>query len=361
MPGDDPPPSDDPSVNRRTVLGALAGGGVASLAGCSLLRAEEDAPTRALEDETARELATAFAPTLYFDEAERWFPTDPRPYESDADGDTVVDGFDAFDGYTERYADAEAPPNPTVFYNVVRYEDSPLAVVQYWCYSAFDQFTTNFHWHDWEVFHVFVSVEEADSPDAQESSDEASVGNPQLYVASSHSRKVPNNEFLDPDREIVPRILSELGSHSSALSLNDERDAFQRLPIGDALADITNSAMEAVESLAETPVAYGLPRDEGSRLPYVVPELDGAPLYDHDRLPSVERSDLVGDDLTVRSFDALSSPPTDLPERETGLVFQHADRGESEADVNYELVPTGELEHIDGFTGPQLSFEFAVP
>ncbi|USZ67562.1 hypothetical protein NGM10_12595 [Halorussus salilacus] len=352
MPGDD-----RPAVNRRTVLGALAGGGAASLAGCSLFQADEDEPTTELDDETVRDLAVAFAPTLYFDEEERWFPTDPRPYETDAGGETVVDGFDALDGYTERYGDAETPPDPTVFYRGVRYEDSSLAVVQYWYYSAFDQFTTNFHWHDWEVLHVFVDIEERDST----GSGTTAAGEPQLYVASSHSRKVPNNEFLDPDPEMVPRILSELGSHSSALSLNDERDAFQRLQLDDVLPDITNSAIDGVEDLAEIPIAYGLPRDEGSRLPFVVPELDGAPLYDHERLPSVERSDLIDGDLTVRSFDALTSPPTDLPERETGLVFQHARRGEAEADVEYELVPASELEHIEDFTGPQLSFEFSVP
>jgi hypothetical protein len=33
----------------------------------------------------------------------------------------------------------------------------------------------------------------------------------------------------------------------------------------------------------------------------------------------------------------------------------------ADADVAYDLVPTGELENIAEFTGPQLSFEFAVP
>lgn len=42
--------------------------------------------------------------------------------------------------------------------------------------------------------------------------------------------------------------------------------------------------LEESEDLMESPVAYGLPRDEGSRLPYIVPELDGAPFCDHERL-----------------------------------------------------------------------------
>jgi hypothetical protein len=178
---------------------------------------------------------------------------------------------------------------------------------------------------------------------------------------------VPNNEFLDPAPDRTPRILSELGSHSSALSSNDLLDRFRRVAAGDVVADITNGALDGVERLAEVPVAYGLPRDEGGRLPYLVPELDGRPLHEDDRLPSVDRADLIDGALTVRSFDALAAPPTDLPARETGLTYRHAGRESTatapaaSAAVPYELVPASELEGIDAFTGPQLSFEFAVP
>jgi len=339
-----------PAVDRRTVLRAVASTGAAALAGCGAFDRDADATTTAVPEEQARDLAERFAPTLYFDAGERWFPTDPRPYERERDGETVVDGFAAFDGYTEAF-DGATPPDPTVFYNAVAYEGSPLTVVQYWFYSAFDQFTTNFHWHDWEVLHVFVDTDS---------------GDPQLYVASSHSRKVPNNEFLDPDPDRQPRILSELGSHSSALSVNDAADRFQRLGGDGLLADITNSAVEGLEDVAELPLAYGLPRDEGARLPFVVPELDGAPIYEHERLPAVEESDLVPAEVTIRSFDALSAPPTDLPERSTGLVLR-ADTDATDgpdaadADAAYALEPTADLEHVSAFTGPQLSFEFAVP
>ncbi|ELY70911.1 hypothetical protein [Natrinema versiforme] len=333
-------------VDRRTVLGALAGVGGAALAGCSAFEREADGQTSQLDDETARALATRFAPTLYFDSREPWFPTDPRPYTSDRDGETVVTGFDAVNGYHERDGKGD-PPNPTVFYHAVEYEESPLAAVQFWCYSAFDQFTTNFHWHDWEVLHVFVDTE---------------TDEPQLYVASSHSRTVPNNEFLDPDPEMIPRILSELGSHSSALSVNEAADRFQRVAAEDLLADITNTAIEGIEDLADMPLAYGLPRDEGSRLPYLVPEYEGEPIYEHERLPAVTRESLIDDELTVQSFDALTSPPTDLPSRETGLVFGHRERTDGvDADIEYDLVPSSDLEHIAEFTGPQLSFEFSVP
>ena len=334
-----------PSLNRRTLLGGLAGGVVAGVAGCSLLERGDDAEVGELDGERARELAEQFAPTLYFDRNERWFPTDPRPYESEADGDTVVNGFDAFEGYVGD-GGAEDPPAPTAFYHAVGYEDSPLAVVQFWFYSAFDQFTTNFHWHDWELLQVFVDT------DTEE---------PQLYVASSHSRSVPNNEHLDPAPDRQPRILSELGSHSSGLSVNDDETGFQRLPLGDTIADVTNSIVDGIEDIASIPLAYGLPRDEGLALPFAVPELDGDPVYEHDRLPTVGESDLVPDSLTVRSFQELGSPPSDLPQRETGRRFEYEGRENAEADVAYELVPSAELEHIADFTGPQLSFEFPIP
>jgi hypothetical protein len=355
-PGSDAVAGSGSDIDRRTLLSAIAGAGVGALAGCSATERGEDSETTEVADETAKELAIRFAPTLYFDQAEPWLPTDPRPYASEVDGESIVDGFDALDGYHERYAEMGEPPDPAVFYRAVEYDESPLVVVQFWMYSAFDQFTANFHWHDWEVLHVYVDTE---------------TDRPQLYVASSHSRKIPNNEFLDPEPEMVPRILSELGSHSSALSVNDEPNRFQRLAGGDLAADITNSAIESLEALSELPLAYGLPRDEGGRLPFVVPEYEGAPVYEHDRLPNVDSESLVDEELTIRSFEALTSPPTDLPERSTGIVLRHAEREEPAAEdavadeeatsYDYELLPASEVQDITDYTGPQLSFEFAVP
>lgn len=338
MPVENPTP-----IDRRTCLETLTGAGAAALAGCSMFDAGDDSEVSTVEDSRARELAEQFAPTLYFDENERWFPTDPRPFESELDGETIVDGFDALDGYVDQ-GGADDPPGPTGFYNVVEYEESPLVVVQFWFYSVFDQFTTNFHWHDWELLQVFVDTETEE---------------PQLHVASSHSRKVPNNEFLDPERA-RPRILSELGSHSSGLSINDDAEHFQRLPLDGSVADITNSVIDGIDALADVPVAYGLPRDEGLALPYAVPELDGKPFYEHDRLPSVDASNLIPEELTVRSFDELQSPP-DLTKRETGYRFDYQDARDEGTDVAYDLRPSADLEHIEDFVGPQLSFEFSIP
>jgi hypothetical protein len=332
-------------LSRRDLLKLAAGAGAVGVSGAvgwQLLQSGPDAPTETLPPEETRALAETYAPEVYFDSYEKWFPTDPRAYESERDGETIVDGFTALNDYTRAAEESDSPPSPSVFFNAVAYEDSPLAVVQFWLYSAFDQFTTNFHWHDWEVLHVFHDRE---------------TERPQLYVASAHGRSVPNNEFLDPDPSTQPRILTELASHSSALSLNERADSFQRITVGDTIADITNLTVDGLESIGELPIAYGLPRDESFRLPYSIPELDGALIYEDDRLPAVSSDSLVDESLTVSSVEELLSPPTELPERESGPVFSF----EGDSDVTYELLPTRELEYISAFTGPQLSFEFTVP
>jgi len=89
------------AVDRRTVLGTLASLGTASLAGCGFFERDEDGPTTGVDDGEARDLAVQFAPTVYFDEAERWFPTDPRPYESDGDGGNGPPGGDGGSGGSE--------------------------------------------------------------------------------------------------------------------------------------------------------------------------------------------------------------------------------------------------------------------
>ncbi|MFD1566404.1 hypothetical protein [Halolamina litorea] len=358
------------SLDRRQMLGLLAGSGaVAAGAGAFALGGEpEAAETRLVEGEESRRLAEAHAPTLYYGAREQWFPTDPREYESERDGETVVDGFDAFDGYS---ADAreESYPHPTVFYHVVEYPDSPLACVQFWMYSAFDQFSTNFHWHDWEVLHVFVDRSADDgagteSPTEADASANASattdVGQPVLFVASAHSRTVPNNEYLDPSVERAS-IISEVGSHSSTLGVNARPTSFQRTDLGELSADISNDPVEVISGEAAFPLAYGLPRDEGLTLPYAIPEYDGERLHEHERLPNVRPEDLLADDLTVATYDELANPPADIPKREGEITFVPDARDDADGDERYELIDIAAVSHITDFTGPQLSFSFTVP
>jgi len=266
----------------------------------------------------------------------------------------------AFDGYHERYDEAGEPPNPTVvFYNGVQYEDSPLAVVQFWLYSAFDQFTANFHWHDWEVLHVFVDLD---------------TGDPQLYVASSHSRSVPNNEFLDPNPDAIPRPLSELGSHSSTLSVNEIPGQFQRVGEEGLLADITNTTIDTVEDLLGIPSRTGSPRrgdaapvrrspstranrftntrtsrrSPKTRWSTARSRFGRSTHWDRPDRPSVPRD---GNRLPARDADRRRRPPT-------------ATTGPPTRSIGYDGRPDAVRARDGGdfaFTGPQLSYEFAVP
>jgi hypothetical protein len=353
---------------RRRVL---AYGGIAALAGSGLLGAwyasrpadtaadvivedvaDEETPTDTDDDSEPTDGVPAaverFAPDLYFGALEKWFPTDPRPYVIETDEGAVVDGFTALEEYSAAFRETGAPPAPTVFYNVVEAADG-IDAVQYWLYSAFDQFTVNFHWHDWELLQVFVDRE---------------TGEPLLLSASAHSRTSPNNEYLDPEipEGSHPGILAEVGSHSSASEINGLVPTFERLPIDDRNPDVTNDAIDVSSSL-RAPFAYGLPRDEGARLPFVLPELDGYPLFEHPSL-SIERGDLIDERVTVGSWRGLPTPPTNLPLRESGLLLAHSESATAaaEADATYTLEPIETLRDvIDDFVGPQLSFEFVIP
>ena len=312
-------------------------------------------PTPAAEDDLLP-LVERFAPDLYFGRRERWFPTDPRPFASESGGRTVVHGFDALGAYSSEFRASGTPPRPTVFYDVVPVVgagaqagsgDSTVVSLQYWLYSVFDQFAVNFHWHDWELLQVFVDVES---------------GEPLLLSASAHARSCPNNEFLEPDfgADGRPAVLAEVGSHSSATDVNGDRPSFERLAVGDLDPDVSNGFLRPLESLVEQPFAYGLPRDEGARLPYSMPELDGHALDEHPDL-DLELSDFVDQDVTVRSWGDLARPPGDLPGREPGTVLA-APGSATDADAVYDLVPLAEAAGlIDDFVGPQLSFEFTIP
>ncbi len=351
-----------PEMSRRELVALLAGGAGAAAGGRFLL---DDATTAAetvrLGGEEARRLAEAHAPTLYFGAREKWYPTDPRPYVSEQDGEAVVDGFDALDGYTADAREADGPPRPTAFYQARSYPDTSLVCVQYWFYSAFDQFSTNFHWHDWEVLHAFIDRSaDGRAADSGTTTDAAATGTPVLFVASAHSRNVPNNEHLDPPAEPAA-VISEVGSHSSTLGVNAEPETFQRTSLGELAADISNNPEEIVSGQSSLPMAYGLPRDEGVNLPYAIPELDGERLPDLEQLPNVRAADLLADDVTVESYGALANPPERVPERESADAFVPGARADAEGDVTYELVDIDDVRDITDFTGPELSFSFRVP
>ncbi len=292
------------------------------------------------------DLVHRYAPDLYFDRREKWFPTDVLAYSSEIDGELVVDGFHALIEYTREFTDPATPPRPTVYYHVTSATDDIFAI-QYWMYEVFDQFTVNFHWHDWELLQIFIDIETRE---------------PVLLAASAHSRASPNNEFLEPDLEDGQRpiVLAELGSHSSATDVNEHVPSFERFPDDGIHSDVTNDWTTITDRI-ESPFVYGLPRDEGARLPFVLPELDDVPLYEHpDLAEHIDIEDFIDQDVTIREWRDLLRPPSKLPLREDGLVMTHPDSRVS-GDVRYTLEPMANVTDIVAFTGPQLSFEFAIP
>lgn len=327
---------DGESMATDTTSGDDTGGTTATEAESSTAETESTA--------SVPPLVERYAPRIHFDANERWFPTDPRLFDTQQGEATVIEGIPALNEYTKRGQDGTVP-EPTVFYNVVEVS-SELLAIQYWMYSVFDQFSVNFHWHDWELLQVFV-----DRP----------TGEVALLVASAHARKIPNNEFLDPKlSESRPALLSELGSHSSATDLNSQQPTFQRFSTDGIQSDITNRLVEAASDRS-IPFGYGLPRDEGFRLPYVMPELDGEPLFAHPALEAVSKEDLIAGSLVVRTLTELTAPPTDLPKRAAGRQFMPRAEAADDA-IQYRLKPIAELPpEIEGFDGPQLSFEFAIP
>ncbi|MFW6438104.1 MAG: DHH family phosphoesterase, partial [Armatimonadota bacterium] len=169
-------------------------------------------------------------------------------------------------------------------------------------------------------------------------------------VAGAESIFIAAHE--NPDGDAVGSLLAlrsilvDLGKRVHAATPNSPPERF--------------AFLDGIDAIAAIPLAYGLPRGEGFGLPYAVPELDGELLYEHDRLPSVDGSNLIPDELTIRSFEDLQSPP-DLANRETGYRFDYQDAQDEETDVPYDLRPSADLEHINDFVGPQLSFEFSIP
>ena len=136
-----------------------------------------------------------------------------------------------------------------------------------------------------------------------------------------------------------------------------------RLAVDGLAPDINNDPVEVISGQASLPLAYGLPRDEGLTLPYAVPEYEGETLPDHERLPNVRPADLIPAELTVDTYGELANPPDSIPKREGDIAFvpDVAADASADADARYELVDVSEIQHIEEFTGPQLSFSFTVP
>lgn len=338
-------------------------------------------------------IAQQFAPTVHFDADEKWYPTDPTREEylftPPGTDINVCSGFKALNEYRAEFRETGEPPHPTVFYRVhgISGDDEPLLeqdliAVTYWRYYVFDQFTTNFHWHDSEKYHIFLDAGDVQSPDEIDDLD------PVLYVGDPHASFATNNEYLVPDGDGLPQqvaLLSELGTHATAMAMNDRPNTFERFADGHeayddtaldgkdwSRPDVTNPGKLVQETVPNpdvklpepeldprslTPIvpgtsdweflcpdAYGLPRDEadeykiGGRigkgkdqpgatrawemldLDYQMPHLEDQPIYEDQRVEPTESEFISDVDMTRDPDPTVIFVPPGTEETEDAFV-----------------------------------------
>jgi parallel beta-helix repeat protein len=123
-----------------------------------------------------------YAPNLWFDSDESYYPIDPFFY---------VDDINKITGKTSQLNYLALPEEDkkknrfTVFYHVAETEDETQWVYEYFFYYAYNEMPKiNNHYHDWEAVFVFVNKE---------------TGEVVRVVSSAHHWYIPNNEFFNPN------------------------------------------------------------------------------------------------------------------------------------------------------------------
>ncbi|WAC05253.1 MAG: PKD domain-containing protein [Methanoregula sp.] len=148
---------------------------------------------------TAPEDVKRYAPNLWFEDSENYYPINPFFYVNDFD---KINGENGKNSYLAMTKDQKIN-NITVLYHVdERIPDTK--VYEYWFYYPFNDFLDQ-HYHDWETVFVFV---------------DKTSGSVKKVVASSHSDWDPNNVLDNPGKDHSD-ILVECGSHASVIDGNN--------------------------------------------------------------------------------------------------------------------------------------------
>ena len=167
-----------------------------------------------------------YAPNLWFDSDENYYPT--SPFFDDDD----IGGIDNKEDYESLTLNQKQKEKFKVFCHIVETEDE--IVYEYWFYYVYNKMPLwNEHYHDWEKVFVFVNKETEEV---------------NRVVGSAHWNVIPNNELSNPDLEKNEHIgiLVEQGSHASCPDENND-GLFQRG------IDITNGYI-----VKPIPYAYGI-------------------------------------------------------------------------------------------------------
>lgn len=140
-----------------------------------------------------------YAPNLWFDSKENYYPTSPFFYTDDI---SQTSGEKSKNSYLN-LSFAEKMDKSTIYYHTV--DTGSEIVYEYWFYYAYNDFE-NQHYHDWES--VFVFVDKA-------------TGKVNKVAASAHEWWIPNNVLDNPGKNHMG-ILVEDGSHASAIDKDDD-------------------------------------------------------------------------------------------------------------------------------------------
>ena len=138
--------------------------------------------------------AENYAPNLWFDSEENYYPTDPF---------FCAESFEEISGEKckQKYLDLSFEEKLrifTVFYYIS--ETQKEWVYEYWLYFVFNDYA-NEHYYDWESLYVFVDKNTKKITKA---------------VGSAHQEPFLNNEFLNPDLKEGEHIWAyiEKGGHA---------------------------------------------------------------------------------------------------------------------------------------------------
>ncbi len=143
--------------------------------------------------------AVSYAPSLWFDADEQYYPTNPLNFYFE--NDKEISGKTAVKRYNQLSLQ-EKLSNLTTLYHIQDHDDQ--WVYQYWLFYVFNDFkklTKNKHYGDWESVFVFVDKESKQIVKA---------------IGTAHQRRVFDTEIYEPQNNHIWTYVSN-GSHANCI------------------------------------------------------------------------------------------------------------------------------------------------
>jgi len=167
----------------------------------------------AKDDNAAPPPASDYAPNIWFDRDEQYYPVNPLDFYFEngleITGDIAVSKYNSL-SFGEKFN------NLTVFYHIKDYGNQ--WVYQYWLFYVFNDYpraAKNKHYGDWEAIFVFVDKESKKINKA---------------IGTAHQRKLFDTEIYNPQTNHVWAYIGN-GSHATCVDENPDArcDSFRLL------------------------------------------------------------------------------------------------------------------------------------